>query len=287
MSWKSATYHGNLWLTNLAIEGEGDDPVIATEFPALIGEYMKRAVYPDGSALEDGYVANLALREGSNALVAAEKRGYGHLTSQKFRNLVYHTALMYEPWACGDYVGGSSGGGNLFPAFHALVRSTYPDGPLPRMLWRQRMGDDFKGDGKCRAVYTQTNAQLFHLGLSHEADTPDSPGSLLPPHHYAPIRGMVIGRSDPSSNGLYTHFDARGDCFLLGHGKNHVRTRGFRVLMREYSATTGDASPPSNTPPDPPVSILPCLQTPCFFLVGALQTMLTAERSRSVPTGAN
>lgn len=231
---RKATYHGNLWLTNLAIEGEGADPVIATKYPLLINEYMKRAIYPDGSALEDGYVASIALREGANALVAAEKRGYGHLTNQKFRNFVYHAATMYEPWACGDYVGGSSGGGELYPAFHALVRSTYPDGALSRMLWRQRMGDNFMGDGKCRALYTQTMTQLFHLGMSHEPGTQDSPGLLLPPHHYAPVRGMVVGRSSSFANGLYTHFDARGDCFLLGHGKNRLRTRRQHVDSRIF-----------------------------------------------------
>lgn len=183
---------------------------------------MKRAIYPDGSALEDGYVLSIALREGSNVLVAAEKRGHGHLTSQKFKNFVYHTAHMYEPWACGQYVGGSSGGGELYNSFHALVRSTYPEGPLSRMLWRQRMGDDFKGDGKCRALYTQTVTQLFHLGMSHETGTESSPDAMLPSYHYAPIRGLVIGRSNSTANGLYTHFDARGDCFLLGHGKDLV-----------------------------------------------------------------
>jgi hypothetical protein len=95
-------YHGNLWLSNLAIEGEGADAFIAAEYPRVIDEYMKRAVYPDGSAMEDGYVVNLALREGSNVLVAAEKRGRGHIASQKFRNLVYHVAHMYEPWACAE-----------------------------------------------------------------------------------------------------------------------------------------------------------------------------------------
>lgn len=117
-------YHGNLWLSNLAIEGEGADAFIAAEYPRVIDEYMKRAVYPDGSAMEDGYVVNLALREGSNVLVAAEKRGRGHIASQKFRNLVYHVAHMHEPWACAEcaFSRGGGGGGGLACQWRVLRR---------------------------------------------------------------------------------------------------------------------------------------------------------------------
>jgi hypothetical protein len=248
------TYHGNLWLTNLAIEGEGADAFIETQYPRVLAEYMKRAIYPDGSVLEDGYIPSIAFREGANVLVAAEKRGHGHLTSQKFRNFIYHTALSYEPWKCGDYVGGSSGGGVLYNAFQGLARSTYPDSPLTRMLWRQRMGDNFKGDGNCRAEYQQTITQLVHLGRSHEAGTAAEPSALLPLYHFAPIRGLVIAKSEQSEDALYTRFDARGDCAFLGHGRDFVTS--FLLQKARLYRIAWEPSNISNSP----------RQFPCYFL---------------------
>lgn len=179
---------------------------------------MTRAIYPDGSALEDAYTVGIALREGSNALIAGEKRGFGILSSQKFRNIVFHAAHMHEPWLCGNYVGGSSGGGLPYPSFYALARNVYPDGDLPAMLWRQRMGDNYVGGGVCRAQYQQVVTQLFHLGLTHKKNVPNEGSSLLPLHHFSPIRGMVVSRSAATTDALYSHFDARGDCAWLGHG---------------------------------------------------------------------
>jgi hypothetical protein len=134
-------------------------------------------------------------------------------------------------------IGGSSGGGVLYTSFHALARNAYPNGSLPRMMWRQRMGDDFKGDAKCRAEFQQVITQTFHLGLSHEAGTPNEPSALLPLSHYSPIRGLVIAKSRNSSQALYTHFDARGDCAWLGHGPSPgTRRADAPVHRRSISA---------------------------------------------------
>jgi hypothetical protein len=103
---------------------------------------------------------------------------------------------------------------------HGLIRYAFPNGSLPAMIWRQRMGANMKGDGKCRAVYLQIYMQLFLTGGNHASGAAldqSSIGTKYPLFSYCPRRGIVIARSDASSQALYTHFDARPDAFLLGH----------------------------------------------------------------------
>jgi hypothetical protein len=113
-----------LFLANYAIEGEGHDPFILTEGARLMREYMRRGVYPDGAAAEDGYVPGIAFRESSNMLVALARRGQNHLDSQVFRNFLFHVSQMYEPWFCGNFIGHASGdgGGSMYQSLHALGR---------------------------------------------------------------------------------------------------------------------------------------------------------------------
>jgi hypothetical protein len=62
-------------------------------------------------------------------------------------------------------------------------------------------------------------SQLFLLGGNH-GDAVKEPGALgsdYPLYHYSPWRGLVLARSSRNTTALYTHFDARGDCFNLGH----------------------------------------------------------------------
>jgi hypothetical protein len=113
-----------LFLANYAIEGEGHDAFILTEGSRIVQEYMKRGVYPDGAALEDGYVPAIAFRESSNLFVALARRGQNYLDSQVFRNFLFHVSQMYEPWFCGNYIGHASGdgGGAMYQSVHALGR---------------------------------------------------------------------------------------------------------------------------------------------------------------------
>lgn len=213
------TYWGNLYLSNLAIEGEGSDAFIAQDYPPLVAAYMQHAIYPDGGSLEDSYIMDIAFREGANVLLALARRGENHLSTPRFRNFITHTAVMYEPWACGGYIGHSSGGAQeSYPASIGLFRWVYPNGALPAMLWKLRMGNDYRGDGICRAEFQQTITQLMLFGGTHDAGTPSEPSAVVPRNHYDPIRGIVVTRSSSTPNpSLYTHFDARGDAFMLGH----------------------------------------------------------------------
>jgi hypothetical protein len=132
-------YHSNAFLANLAIEGEGHDAYMHAQYPRIFREYMRRAIYPDGGTLEDGYVT-LGFRQGSNTLVALARRGQNYLDTVKFRNFVLQLVHSTEPWACGSYIGGSSGdgGGTVYPSLYALIKYTYPTGVLTKMMWRQR-----------------------------------------------------------------------------------------------------------------------------------------------------
>ncbi|CAN8064142.1 unnamed protein product [Agarophyton chilense] len=212
-------YHSNLYITNLAIEGEsgfvpyaqhvlsendsvGFNHKMNRKFEALINAYMTHSVYPDGSTFEDGYTYHTAFREGSLAFLAAHRRGHNLLNTPRFRNIIHNVAQMFEPWQCAPLLGHSSGGGQGYPAYVGLLRYTYPDGSLPRMLWAQRFGKNFTNDGNCRIWWTQTMTQLVIFGDEHKQDlslVADAPESLsedakkhFPLAYVSTRRGLII-----------------------------------------------------------------------------------------------
>ena len=238
-----AMYHSNLYLTNLAIEGDFDFDNYATavlksenvstgfnsglneRFAALIKAYMGHSVYPDGSTYEDGYTYTVAFREGSLGLIAAHRRGLNVLNTDRFRNLLHNAVQMSEPWRCGRLLGHSAGGGLPYPGATALFRYVYPSSPLANLLWRQRMGDDFVNTEKCRINFFQDFIQRSILGGEHGSVS--AAGTLeqlepalskhIPLSFYAPRRGLLIARSNLEENAVYVHYDARPDAFLVGH----------------------------------------------------------------------
>lgn len=235
----SALHHSNLYLTNLAIEGEegfdryvskvlqkhasrGFNNALNERFMALIKAYMTHVVYPDGSTHEDGYTYFVGLREGSLALVAAERRGIGVLSSPRFRNFIHNAAQMYEPWHCGNLIGHTRGGGNDYNTFVGLFRYAYPSGELPAMLWRQRFGA-FQNYKPCRIEWWQTMVQLAFLGGEHSTIA-ESPQGLsvrakdsFMLSYYATRRDLLIARDSLDEAATYFHFDARPDAFFLEH----------------------------------------------------------------------
>lgn len=234
-----ATYHSSLYIANLAIEGESDfdsytsavlsqegvsgfDAGLDNAFNAVYSAYLTHAVYPDGSTFEDAYTYFIALREGSLGLVAAERRGLGLLNTDRFRGLIHNLAQMVEPWQCGEIVGHAAGGGHAYTAYAAFFRYVYPDGELPNMLWRHRMGTTFRGN-TCRTEFYQNMMQSTILGGEH-ATIAESPQGLtqnsqdnMAMSYYAPRRGLLIARNGFQEDDLYMHFDARPDAFFAGH----------------------------------------------------------------------
>lgn len=256
-------YHSNLYLTNLAIEGEsgfipyaseilrqnnatGFNQHMDTKFDALIKAYMTHSMYPDGSTFEDGYTYHVALREGSLALVAAQRRGANVLTTPTFRNIVHNFAQQSEPWRCGPLVGHASGGSLGIPVINALFRYMYPEGPLSNMVWAQRMGRNFSSDGSCRVMWVQTMMQMVFLGDEHNdeakqnkfADSfeslPEQFRSAISMGYVATRRGLIISRASFSQNASYMHFDARPDSYFLGHDNADRGTITFSALKRRW-----------------------------------------------------
>lgn len=108
------------------------------------------------------------------------------------------------------------------------------------------MGDDFKGEGVCRAVWTQVALQQFYLGGNHPESAARDISGLnddIPSYHFSPYRGLVIARSENTPSALYTHFDARGECFNLGHDN---ADRGTFTVTALEEVRTGMLAPKSS-----------------------------------------
>lgn len=108
-------YNSNLYLANLAIEGEtefdayasavldlhgseGFNVELNTRYGEVLKQFMLHSFYPDGSSFEDGYSYFNALREGSLGLLAAQRRDITVLTTTRFRNIIHNFAQSTEPW---------------------------------------------------------------------------------------------------------------------------------------------------------------------------------------------
>lgn len=251
-----AGYNSNLYLANLAIEGEsgfdtytsavlqangatGFNAGLHDRYSALLEQYMLHSFYPDGSTFEDGYSYFTAFREGSLALVASQRRGSNILGSARFRNIIHNAAQMHEPWQCGSLIGHASGGGILYNSWAALFRYSFPRGELPGMIWRQRFGD-FRNNNPCRIQWTQAVLQLAFLGGEHNSDAgaPEFLDSSIQQHfkpsYYAPRRGLLIARASLSQDATYMHFDARPDSFFLGHDNADRGVFTFTALQQTW-----------------------------------------------------
>lgn len=72
-----ASYHGDLLVLNAVVEDEeGFDKEVYALFCDLMVHYMDFAFYDSGHPIEDAYVLNLALREGSLCFMVMARRGY-------------------------------------------------------------------------------------------------------------------------------------------------------------------------------------------------------------------
>lgn len=235
-----AMYHSNLYISNLAIEGETDFDVytsavlaaegekgfnqgLNTRFTAMIEAYLTHAIYPDGATFEDAYSYFIAFREGSMAVVAAHRRGVTTIDTPRFRNFIHNAAQMYEPWQCGAFIGHSSGGGLSYPAHIGLFRYAYPNGALTKMLWKHRMHPTFTNEAPCRIQWHQNMVELSFFGDEHTTDAESMQGmdvefkKLVPTSYYSPRRGLLIARNSLDDDSIVIHFDARPDAFFPGH----------------------------------------------------------------------
>lgn len=255
-----AMYSSNIYITNLAIEGEigfvpyarevlanhdshGFNGGLSKRFEALIDAFFTHSIYPDGSSFEDGYTFHLALREGALGFVAYQRRGANIMNTARFRNSIHAVAQQWEPWTCAPFVGHASGGGLSYPTYIALYRYAYPNGILPRMLWSQRAGKVFD-DNKCRIMWTQTMMQMTLFGDEHlepEEKIAVAPAYLtekfrkqFPLTYVMTRRGLVIMRGSHAERAAYMHLDVRPDSFFVGHDNADRGAITFSALKRRW-----------------------------------------------------
>lgn len=238
-----APYHGALFLTNLAIEGETDFDVYTQSILTAEGEtgfnkglnyrfskmmeaFMTHSIYADGSTFEDGYTYFISMHPGSLSLIAMTRRGTDVINTPRFRNHIHNAVQMTEPWHCGSLMGHGSGGGILFPTYVAFFRYVYPKGILPVMFWRNRMGNDFMDNNPCRIDWYQHMMFFTIMAAEHDesvtsaisaSEFPKTEQDKLPLSFFSPRRGLVIMRNDWKEESAYIHFDARPDAFIVGH----------------------------------------------------------------------
>lgn len=255
-----AMYSSNIYLTNLAIQGEngflpyaknvldgynsiGFNAGLNERFEAMIDAFFTHSLYPDGSSFEDGYTYHTALREGSLAFVARQRRGGRIFNTPRFRNAMHSVAQMWEPWKCSPLVGHASGGGLSYPPYVALFRYAYPNGELPRMLWAQRAGRDFDNN-VCRIMWTQTMMQMAFLGDEHlnsydeiveaPALLPARFRSRFPLAYVMTRRGLIVMRGSHEERAAYMHFDARPDAYFVGHDNADRGVFTFSALRQRW-----------------------------------------------------
>lgn len=254
-----AMYHSNLYIANLAIEGDTDfdtyasavlesegeagfNAALNTRFTAMIKAYMAHSIYPDGSTFEDGYSYFIAFREGSLGAVAAHRRGVATIDTPRFRNFIHNAAQMYEPWQCGSLIGHAGGGGLGYPSHIGLFRYAYPKGALTNMMWRQRMHPEFKVDPPCRILWFQTMVQMTFFGDEHGTSAESletmetDKKNLIPKSVYSPRRGLLIARNDLKESSTLVHFDARPDAFFPGHDNADRGIFTFTVFRKTWIA---------------------------------------------------
>lgn len=238
-----APYHSTLYGTNLAIEGESGfdmytSAVLSAEgetgfntglnyrFTKMMEAYMTHSIYPDGSTFEDGYTYFIAMREGSLGLIALTRRGINLLDTPRFRNFIHNLVQMIEPWQCGSLIGHGAGGGSAYPTYVALFKYAYPNGILPAVIFRNRLGDIFEKTENCRIDWHQHMMPMTILSSEHDESitTASIPQQIdptllqkIPNSFHTTRRGLVIMRNDWRSTSTYVHFDARPDSFVAGH----------------------------------------------------------------------
>ncbi|CAN8066525.1 unnamed protein product [Agarophyton chilense] len=232
---KNAMYHSNLFLTNLAIEGEYDFDAYTTEvlrrydangfnaelhvrFLTLLKAYIQHAVYPDGSTVQDSSFYTDGLREGSLALVAVQRRGSNLLNTPRFRNVIHYASQIIEPWECGKLPGESSGA--IHNAFVALFNFLYPESKIISTMWRQRIGRLLpKSCARLgwRSVYSLIFLAREPAPFMHKNGLlPASTLEYFPLNVYYAHRGLLVARTGIGTSNTHVHFDIRSDVGLDG-----------------------------------------------------------------------
>ena len=208
-------YNANLVTMICAIEGEtGFDSEVYDLSAQLAQNVLDFYFYPSGACPEDGYI-QLALREGSLALVAYAKRGLNLFEHPNYKAMVRCYAQSIEPFEQGQYVGHASGGDFSYPSFWLVQKYVYPESIVSDYSWHS-----------CRTASIDQGVRWQNLiagsvfAIDYAGSDPkntDSLGLVLDKTAFYPRRGLMISRSSWSKKALYCHFDARPEVYFPGH----------------------------------------------------------------------
>ena len=228
-------YHGELGPMLLAIEGEAGFRADKWDtFRTAIRNWVQVQIYDTGGANEDGYVGNLALREGQFTLIAMARRGENLYRLPALQNYWKWAVLSLVPGErTGRTVGYSSACLDPYESSPVLARWAMPGNPWLNYYFRQ-----FKGEG-----YNQNNrwqyAQMSTLFCMNWEDTENLPLKMeqldLPVTAAFDYQGLFITRSDWSDDALYLNMLARHDAWYDRH-ENVDRGRFvFAALGRKWA----------------------------------------------------
>lgn len=231
-------YNLNLVPMVLAIEGEdGYDAQVYDLAVQAAQDYFDHSVYPSGANFEDMY-STLALREGSEAMMAMARRGDNFFEHPHYRAMLKWASQSLNPFPTtandgGGFVGHASGGGQSFPNFWVAAKHMYPDSPVVDYAWDHYNDDNYWALTR----YSQT----YHFATLFATDV--DPGAAerfadtgLGLTEFYDRRGLLITRSDASTDAAYLHLDARPDAFLPGHDNADRGSFTYAALGRSWVA---------------------------------------------------
>jgi hypothetical protein len=228
-------YHGELGPMLLAIEGEEGFRAEAWEmFRTAMRNWVEVQIYDTGGANEDGYVGNLALREGQFTLIAMARRGENLYRTPALQNYWKWAVLSLVPGEdTGRTVGYSSACLDPYESSPVLARWAMPGNPYLNYYLRQFKGQDYRRNNRWQYAQMST---LFCMNWEDTADLPLQIKQLdLPLSAVFDYQGLFITRSDWSEDACYLNMLARHDAWYDRH-ENVDRGRFvFAALGRRWA----------------------------------------------------
>lgn len=228
-------YHGELGPMLLAIEGEeGFRAKKWDMFKTAIRNWVEVQIYEGGGANEDGYVGNLALREGQFTLIAMARRGENLYRTPALQNYWKWAVLSLVPGEdSGRTVGYSSAGLDPYESSPVLARWAMPGNTYLNYYFRQFKGEDYRRNERWQYAQMST---LFCMNWQDSEKLPLRLGALdLPLTTVFEPQGLFITRSDWSNDAAYLNMLARHDAWYDRH-ENVDRGRFvFAALGRRWA----------------------------------------------------
>jgi len=228
-------YHGELGPMLLAIEGEeGFRADQWDRYRTAMRNWVDVQIYDTGGANEDGYVGNLALREGQFTLIAMARRGENLYRTPELQNYWKWAVLSLVPGeGTGRTVGYSSSCLDPYESSPVLARWAMPGNPYLNYYFYQFKGRDFGRNNRWQYAQMST---LFCMDWEDSPDLPLSMGELdLPLTSVFDYQGLFITRSDWTDHASYLNLLARHDAWYDRH-ENVDRGRFvFAALGRRWA----------------------------------------------------